>query len=106
MASCGCNSSSSTRRRRQPWRNAKSSSRAHAAGACGKTFLVNVKIGSRARAFAVPAPLRRLGRNHRSAIIPPFDELKQIDMEAERLNAIENTLADLRRRAGELRGYL
>jgi hypothetical protein len=27
-------------------------------------------------------------------------------MEAERLNAIENLLADLRRRAGELRGYL
>ncbi|RDU97899.1 peptide chain release factor 2 [Trinickia dinghuensis] len=27
-------------------------------------------------------------------------------MEAERLNAIENSLADLRRRAGELRGYL
>jgi hypothetical protein len=31
---------------------------------------------------------------------------KQIDMEAERLNAIESSLADLRRRAGELRGYL
>jgi hypothetical protein len=29
-----------------------------------------------------------------------------IEMEAERLNAIENLLADLRRRAGELRGYL
>ena len=31
---------------------------------------------------------------------------KTIEMEAERLNAIENLLADLRRRAGELRGYL
>jgi hypothetical protein len=29
-----------------------------------------------------------------------------IDMEAERLNAIESSLADLRARAGELRGYL
>ncbi|CAN0622017.1 protein of unknown function [Burkholderia multivorans] len=27
-------------------------------------------------------------------------------MEAERLNAIESSLLDLRRRAGELRGYL
>ncbi|CAM2192700.1 protein of unknown function [Paraburkholderia kururiensis] len=27
-------------------------------------------------------------------------------MEAERLNAIESSLADLRRRADELRGYL
>ena len=36
----------------------------------------------------------------------PFSRSKKIDMEAERLNAIEASLADLRRRAGELRGYL
>jgi hypothetical protein len=46
------------------------------------------------------------GQHPRSAIISPFYETKQIDMEAERLNAIEGSLADLRRRAGELRGYL
>jgi peptide chain release factor 2 len=31
---------------------------------------------------------------------------QKLDMEAERLNAIEASLADLRTRAGELRGYL
>ena len=36
----------------------------------------------------------------------PFSRSIKIDMEAERLNAIEASLADLRRRAGELRGYL
>jgi hypothetical protein len=41
----------------------------------------------------------------RSAIIRGFTRAP-IDMEAERLNAIEATLADLRTRAGELRGYL
>jgi len=37
-----------------------------------------------------------------------FSELRigQIVMEAEQLNAIGTTLADLRVRAGELRGYL
>ncbi|MEX3548506.1 MAG: hypothetical protein VB125_05275 [Burkholderia sp.] len=56
---------------------------------------------------------RRLRRAYRpraprSAIISPFHEMGKaiITMEAERLNAIESSLADLRRRAGKLRGYL
>ncbi|MDW9238293.1 putative peptide chain release factor 2 [Burkholderia thailandensis] len=62
-----------------------------------------------------PAPRRmwpparnRTGRGPRSAIISPFHEASKANkiMEAERLNAIESSLADLRRRAGELRGYL
>ena len=41
------------------------------------------------------------------AIISPSSKKPETDqMEAERLIAIENLLADLRRRAGELRGYL
>ncbi|WP_206741368.1 hypothetical protein, partial [Burkholderia glumae] len=53
-------------------------------------------------------PAARPGRRARSAIISPFHEAgKAINtMEAERLNAIESSLSDLRRRAGELRGYL
>jgi peptide chain release factor 2 len=35
-----------------------------------------------------------------------FLRSRRSTMEAERLNAIESLLADLRRRAGELRGYL
>jgi hypothetical protein len=42
----------------------------------------------------------------RSAIISSFYEAEKIDMEAERLNAIESALSDLRQRAVELRGYL
>ncbi|CAG9230124.1 putative LigA [Burkholderia gladioli] len=59
--------------------------------------------GSRARGPGAPT-----GRAPRSAIISPFHEAGKaiITMEAERLNAIESSLADLRRRAGELRGYL
>lgn len=56
--------------------------------------------------FTLRATLADAGREPRSAIISPFYEAKLIDMEAERLNAIEGSLADLRRRAGELRGYL
>ncbi|MCE2039070.1 single-stranded-DNA-specific exonuclease RecJ, partial [Burkholderia pseudomallei] len=54
------------------------------------------------------AGLYRTGRPPRSAIISPFHEASKANkiMEAERLNAIESSLADLRRRAGELRGYL
>ncbi len=46
----------------------------------------------------------RPGHDPRSAIISPFYETKLIDMEAERLNAIESSLADLRRRAGRATG--
>jgi hypothetical protein len=35
-----------------------------------------------------------------------FSNKKTIDMEAERINAVEASLADLRKRAEELRGYL
>ncbi|KGX58028.1 peptide chain release factor 2 [Burkholderia pseudomallei TSV44] len=61
-----------------------------------------------ARAPPSPATLYRTGRPPRSAIISPFHEASKANkiMEAERLNAIESSLADLRRRAGELRGYL
>ncbi|EIP88872.1 peptide chain release factor 2 [Burkholderia humptydooensis MSMB43] len=57
---------------------------------------------------ARPPARRRTGRLPRSAIISPFHEASKANkiMEAERLNAIESSLADLRRRAGELRGYL
>ncbi|MFA8408544.1 hypothetical protein ACEPUF_33025, partial [Burkholderia pseudomallei] len=60
---------------------------------------------------SAPAPAERsngIGRPPRSAIISPFHEASKANkiMEAERLNAIESSLADLRRRAGELRGYL
>ncbi|WP_175160701.1 peptide chain release factor 2 [Paraburkholderia fynbosensis] len=55
-----------------------------------------------------PAPdhSRASGAARRSAIISPFYEAIKIDMEAERLNAIEASLADLRTRAADLRGYL
>ncbi|ABC36720.1 peptide chain release factor 2, programmed [Burkholderia thailandensis E264] len=55
-----------------------------------------------------PPARNRTGRGPRSAIISPFHEASKANkiMEAERLNAIESSLADLRRRAGELRGYL
>ncbi len=53
------------------------------------------------RVFDAPSELSRYVIISLLAKKPENDQ-----MEAERLNAIENLLADLRHRAGELRGYL
>lgn len=51
-------------------------------------------------------PFRRPDNAFHSGIIFAFETCKELLMEAEQLNIIENHLADLMKRGQDLRGYL